>query len=73
MTSRIALLSAGLATAVAGTLAALPTTPAVSAEPTVTVNNACLTSVPDPDSPRRSRSATRSSSRPRRPRSARCR
>ena len=50
MTSRIALLSAGLATAVAGTLAALPTTPAVSAEPTVTVTNACLTSVPDPDS-----------------------
>jgi ABC-2 type transport system ATP-binding protein len=51
MTSRIALVSAGLATALVGTLAALPgTTAATAAAPAVTVTNACLTSVPDPDS-----------------------
>ena len=51
MTSRIALVSAGLATALAGTLCALPATPAAhAAAPSVTVTNACLTSVPDPGS-----------------------
>jgi ABC-2 type transport system ATP-binding protein len=50
MTSRIALVSAGLATAIAGTLAVLPgTTVATAAAPSVRVTNACLTSVPDPD------------------------
>lgn len=57
MTSRIALASVGLATALVGTLAALPpvqagTAPAAirlaAAEPGATVTNACLTSVPDP-------------------------
>lgn len=51
MTSRIALVSAGLATALASTLSALPVTPtAHAAAPSVTVTNACLTSVPDPGS-----------------------
>ena len=55
MTSRFALASAGLATALAGTLAVLPgtaaSTPAsTAAAPAVTVTNACLTSVPGPDS-----------------------
>lgn len=57
MTSRIALASAGLATALVGTLAGLPsvqagTAPAAirlaAADLSVTVSNACLTSVPDP-------------------------
>jgi ABC-2 type transport system ATP-binding protein len=61
MSSRIALASVVLATAAAGTLAALPpvhpgTAPVAvaltgaAAEPKVTVSNACLTSVPDPGS-----------------------
>ena len=51
MTSRIALATAGLATALAGSIAALPATaPANAAAPSVTVTNGCLLSVPDPDS-----------------------
>ena len=50
MTSRIALVSAGLATALAGTLAAIPASSSIAAAPSVTVTNACLTSVPDPGS-----------------------
>jgi ABC-2 type transport system ATP-binding protein len=58
MTSRIALASAGLATAVAGTLAVLAPTqaspattagPATAVERSVRVTDACLSSVPDPD------------------------
>ena len=52
MTSRIALTAAGLATALAGSLAVLPatTTAAQAAGSSVTVTNGCLLSVPDPDS-----------------------
>ena len=51
MTSRIALVSAGLATALVGSLAALPgTTAATAAAPSVTEPNACATTVPDPAS-----------------------
>ena len=51
MPSRLALATLGLATAVTGTLAAIPATgPAQAAAPTVTVTNGCLLSVPDPDS-----------------------
>lgn len=51
MTSRIALAAAGLATALAGSVAVLPgTTSADAAAPSVTVSNGCLLSVPDPGS-----------------------
>ena len=46
MPSRLALATLGLATAVTGTLAAIPATgPAHAAAPTVTVTNGCLLSL----------------------------